>query len=71
MSKFELLESYDDMLTPKELQTILRVSRGTVSRLLDEGSIKSIKVGCSYRIPKVYLEEYLYPYQIPKGGKTV
>lgn len=59
MSKIPL-EDYDDVLLPKDLQKILHIGRSTVYRLLSNGTIKSLKIGSSYRIPKAYLENFLY-----------
>ena len=54
------LEDYDDVLLPKDLQKILHIGRSTVYRLLSNGTIKSLKIGSSYRIPKAYLETFIY-----------
>ena len=54
------LPEFADVLLPKDLQTILHVGRNTVYRLLDDGSIKSIRVGNCYRITKMNLFDYLY-----------
>ena len=64
LSKTELsytlfLKEYPDVLTTKDLQSILGISGKTVSRLLHSGQIKSIKVGRNFRIPKIYLLQYL------------
>lgn len=53
------LKEYPDVLTTKDLQNILGVSDKTVFRLLHSGQIKSIKVGRNFRIPKIYLLQYL------------
>ena len=53
------LKEYPDVLTTKDLQNILGISGKTVFRLLHSGQIKSIKVGRNFRIPKVYLLQYL------------
>ena len=53
------LKEYPDVLTTKDLQSILGISCKTVFRLLHSGQIKSIKVGRNYRIPKIYLLQYL------------
>ena len=53
------LKEYPDVLTTKDLQSILGISGKTVFRLLHSGQIKSIKVGRSFRIPKIYLLQYL------------
>ena len=53
------LNEYPDILTTKDLQSILGISGKTVFRLLHSGQIKSIKVGRNFRIPKIYLLQYL------------
>ena len=53
------LKEYPDVLTTKNLQSILGISGKTVFRLLHSGQIKSIKVGRNFRIPKIYLLQYL------------
>lgn len=53
------LKEYPDVLTTKDLQSILGISGKTVFRLLHSGQIKSIKVGRNFRIPKIYLLQYL------------
>lgn len=53
------LKEYPDVLTTKDLQSILSISGKTVFRLLHSGQIKSIKVGRKFRIPKIYLLQYL------------
>ena len=53
------LTEYPDVLTTKDLQSILGISSKTVFRLLHSGQIKSIKVGRNFRIPKIYLLQYL------------
>ena len=53
------LKEYPDVLTTKDLQCILGISGKTVFRLLHSGQIKSIKVARNFRIPKIYLLQYL------------
>lgn len=55
------LKNYDDVLLPEDVQQILRTGRNTVYEYLSTGEIKSIKIGGKYRIPKIYLLEFLYP----------
>ena len=60
MKKSELKElypmmfpEYPDIVTVKELQTMLGISRHLAYDLLTEREIRGIKVGNAYRIPKV------------------
>ena len=46
------LQDYEDVLTPKEVQHILQISRNTLYKRLSEGSIRSVRIGKFYRIPK-------------------
>lgn len=61
MENNEILADYEDVLRPEDVQTILHVGRNTVYRVLAEGKIKSIRIGNQYRIPKMYLIDYIYP----------
>jgi excisionase family DNA binding protein len=53
------LKGYPNLLTVKDMQTILNIGRTTAYSLLQSGSVKSLKIGAVYRIPKAYLHEYL------------
>ena len=53
------LKEYDDILLPEQLQKILHVSRNAVYDYLR--NIRSLKIGNKYRIPKLYLLEFMYP----------
>ena len=52
---------YGDILRPEDVQKILHVGRNTVYRYLAEGTIKSIRIGNQYRVPKLYLIDFIYP----------
>ncbi len=61
MGTIQLLAEYSDILLPEDVQEILHTGRNTVYSYLAEGKIKSLKIGGKYRIPKVYLLEFIYP----------
>nr|MCR5419721.1 helix-turn-helix domain-containing protein [Lachnospiraceae bacterium] len=46
---------------PEDVQKILRTGRNTVYNYLKDGTIKSIMIGGRYKIPKLYLLEFMYP----------
>lgn len=46
-------------LTPRDLQTELKIGERLAYRLLQDGSIPSVRVGGLYRIPRSRLEEAL------------
>ena len=54
-----MLREFPDVLDVEQLSTALSVSTKTVYRLLNDGRIKSLKVGRAFKIPKVFLLEYL------------
>ncbi|MCR5012620.1 MAG: helix-turn-helix domain-containing protein [Lachnospiraceae bacterium] len=46
---------------PEDVQNILHTGRNTVYNYLAEGKIRSIRIAGKYRIPKLYLMEFIYP----------
>lgn len=61
MEYTNMLAGYKDILTPADLQKILQIGRNSVYTYLKEGTIKSLMIGGKYRIPKLYLLEFMYP----------
>lgn len=47
-----MYDSFTDILTVKETQALLKVSKKTIYRLIASGDIKARKVGRNYRISK-------------------
>lgn len=47
-----MLESYSDILTVQEVQTILKISKKSVYKLINNHNIYARKVGKAYRITK-------------------
>ena len=56
----QMLTEYNDILLPEDVQKILQTGRNTVYSYLANGKIRSIKIGGKYRIPKLYLLEFIY-----------
>lgn len=50
-----------EVIKQKKLGKILHTGRNTVYSYLAEGKIKSLRVGGKYKIPKLYLLEFIYP----------
>lgn len=50
---------YPDVVTPKQLSVMLDCSLKKTYQKLKSGEIKSFKVGIEYRIPKIYVFEYM------------
>lgn len=65
----DILKSYPDMLTTTQLQTVLNISKTKTYKLLRNGIIRSIKLGYDYRIPKMWLVDYLQT-SCYNGGET-
>jgi len=42
----------DELLTPEEAAEWLKVARGSVYRWLQDGTLRAVKLGRVYRIPK-------------------
>ena len=61
MEYTQMFSEYNDILLPQDLQKILQTGRNTVYDYLKEGKIRSLKIGGAYKIPKLYLLEFLYP----------
>ena len=48
-----------DLLTVKDIKQILKIGSTLTYKLIADGEIKSVKIGKSIKIPKIYLEEYI------------
>ncbi len=57
----KILKDYGDILLPEDLQKILHTGRNTVYKYLADGTIKSLKIGGKYRVPKLDLLKFIYP----------
>lgn len=48
-----------EIMTVKELSQLLRIGINSTYRLVHNGTIRSVRVGRVYRIPRNAVEEYL------------
>lgn len=55
----EILKDFDDVLTFVELRQVLKIGRNKAYELLQNNIISSIRIGKSYRIPKINVINYL------------
>ena len=55
----EILKNFDDVLTFKEFRQVLKIGRNKAYELLQNNIISSIRIGNSYRIPKVNIIKYI------------
>jgi excisionase family DNA binding protein len=54
-----ILKDYPEIMSVDETSIVLGVSTKTVYKMLKNGKIENMKVGRSYRIPKVHLLSFL------------
>ena len=54
-----LFSEYPDVVTAEEVMVMLRLGKTTVYQLLREGSIKSLRYGSRYIVPKKCVIDYL------------
>lgn len=54
-----MFDAYDDVVTIEDLMEMLDIGRNKAYELLQSGQIKSFKVGKSYRIPKICIQNYV------------
>lgn len=60
-------ETYSEILTVKELCSLLKVGRNTAYDLIHSGAIRHIRIKNQIRIPKVYVIEYIQQAQKEDG----
>lgn len=54
-----MFDEYPDILSESDIEKALGIGRNKAYYLLSHNIIRHIKIGNSYRIPKVYLIEYV------------
>ena len=64
-----LFADYPDIVTVRQLQVMLGISRHAAYDLLGEGEISCIRLGNAYKIPKINVINYVL--KSPCGQKRV
>ena len=60
IEKYEIMfTSYPDLVDINQLREMLNIGSTLTYRLLKENSIKSMKIGRQYKIPKINIIDYL------------
>ena len=54
-----VLKDYPDVMTVEEMSRALGVCSKTGYRLLQNGNVRHLKLGRSYRVPKAHVLEYM------------
>lgn len=75
MRKAELKElykmmfpDYPDIVTVKQLQEMLGISRHLTYKLIDYGEIQAVKIGTSLKIPKISVINYVLGEEVKQVG---
>ena len=55
----EIFQGYPDVLNLEEMSELLQISTKTGRRLLNNGEIRSFRIGRSYRVPKQHLISFI------------
>lgn len=63
-----LFADYPDVVTVRQLQTMLGISRHAAYDLLGEGEIGALKLGNAYKIPKINVIRYVVENGIQPGA---
>lgn len=66
---YDILTGYRDVLLPEDVMQILKIGRNAIYKMLADGTIKSIRIGKKYRIPKKYLIDFLYDQEHTYEGR--
>ena len=53
-------DEYPDLLNVTEMSLMLKISVKTTYKLLKNHSVKHLKIGREYRIPKIHVIDYLF-----------
>lgn len=53
------LKDYPDLMSPMEVAELLKCSESFIRKEINKKRMKALKISRKFRIPKVYLLEYL------------
>lgn len=59
MKSEKKFSDYPDLLTFKEMCTLLNLGKNTAYKILTENRVPYLKLGREYRIPKIYLLQFI------------
>jgi len=55
----KIFEDYPDILNVNQLCQALDCGKNTAYNLINQGNIKALKIGNTWKIPKAYLIQYI------------
>lgn len=64
-----MFTDYPDVVTVEQLQEMIGIGKNTAYKLVNDGAIKSVKIGRTYKIPKCFVMDYLLT-DSSNGGDT-
>ena len=59
MTENRRMKDYPDLMTVKDIQSVLQIGRSTAYKLIQSGELASLRIGSIYRIPKRYLNDFI------------
>lgn len=59
MNEIQMFANYPDVVSIKQLMEMLGIGRNTAYELVNDGTIKSIKIGRIHKIPKIRVIEFI------------
>lgn len=59
MTNNELFSEYDDVVSVEDVMKMLHIGRSNVYKLLNDNSIKTVKIGKRFIIPKRSVIEFI------------
>lgn len=65
-----MFDSYPDILTAQQVCTALSLGKNMVYSMLADGTIRSVRVGTKYLIPKTCLIEFIENSICCNGGRS-
>ena len=54
-----MFDNYDDVVSVNDLCKMLKIGKNKAYELLNDGDIKSIRIGKAYKIPKRYVIDFI------------
>lgn len=59
MNEINMFSNYPDVVSVEQLQEMLDIGRNSAYKLIQNKEIKSVRIGRNYKIPKIYVLEYI------------
>ena len=63
-----MLDQYEDLMTVQDIQEVLHIGKNRAYELLRDGTISSIRLGKSWKVPKEAVISFLRSWQNGKGS---